>query len=88
MRVRNRDRLITAAFLAVCVFLCANVAMACPNCKDGLAETPGAANLIRGYFWSIVFMMSMPFVILGSLIGYFYYEVRKARQKMKQVLSA
>lgn len=64
---------------ALLVLLLADVALACPTCKDNLASDPAAANLVRGYFWSILFMMSMPFLILGSLSGYFYWEVRKAR---------
>nr|AGC72169.1 hypothetical protein [uncultured bacterium A1Q1_fos_962] len=36
--------------------------------------------MIRGYFWSIIFMMSMPFLIFGSLGAYFYLQVLKARQ--------
>ena len=35
--------------------------------------------MVEGYFWSILFMMSMPFLILGSLGAYFYYQVRQAR---------
>jgi hypothetical protein len=35
---------------------------------------------VNAYGWSIVFMMSMPFLILGSLSAYFYYEVCKARR--------
>lgn len=41
---------------------------------------PDSANLVRGYFWSILFMMSMPFLIMGGLSTYFYYEVCKARR--------
>jgi len=40
---------------------------------------PHSASLVRGYFWSIVFMMSMPFLLLGSLSSYFYLLIRKAR---------
>ena len=38
----------------------------------------GQEHLVRGYFWSIVFMMSMPFVLLTSFSAYFYYLIRKA----------
>ena len=57
----------------------ANVAFACPTCKENLAGDPEAANLVRGYFYSILFMLSMPPLILSGLSLYFYYEVRKAR---------
>jgi hypothetical protein len=40
------------------------------------------ANLLRGYFWSIIFMMSMPFLIFGGMCSYFYYEIRRARARL------
>ena len=75
-----RIRLLTI-LLVVC-FLClfAGDGWACPTCKDGLSEGENSANLVRGYFWSIVFMMSMPFLILGGLGSYMYYEICKARR--------
>ena len=67
--------------LSVCLLFCA-MAQACPTCKEGLANSdPHHDRLVQGYFWSILFMMSMPFLILGGLGSYFYFEVRKARSK-------
>jgi hypothetical protein len=37
--------------------------------------------LVRGFYYSIVFMVSMPYVIFGSLAAYFYWQIRKARAK-------
>ena len=69
-------------FALLLVILSSDVATACPNCKETLAEGgANAMNMVRGYFWSILFMMSMPFLILGTLISYFYYEVCKARAR-------
>jgi hypothetical protein len=72
-----------AVFLAVVLVLgFAQLSWACPTCKDGLSQNdPLHANLVQGYFWSILFMMSMPFLLLSALGGYFYYEVRKARAR-------
>jgi len=54
--------------------------LACPNCKEALAsDTAGGGDVVSGFFWSILFMMSMPFAILGTFSSYMYYEVRKAR---------
>jgi heme/copper-type cytochrome/quinol oxidase subunit 2 len=62
-----------------------SLADACPTCKDTLeANDPQRANLVRGYFYSIIFMLSMPFLIFTGLCGYFYYEVRKARRTKQQ----
>lgn len=68
------------ALLICCLFLTSS-ASACPTCRDGVANDPAAASLIQGYFWSICFMMSMPFLILGGITAYFYYEIRRARAK-------
>ena len=67
--------------LMVAVVLCfAGVATACPTCKDSLGNDPAPAGMINGYFWSILFMMSMPFVIFFGLGGYFYWEICRARR--------
>ena len=44
-----------------------------------MAHDPASANLVRGYAYSIMFMLSMPPLIFGSLCAYFYWEVRKAK---------
>ena len=54
---------------------------ACPTCKDGIAEGGNSGDLVSGYGWSIVFMMSMPFLILTGLGSYFYYEICRARRE-------
>jgi len=63
------------------VVLLSSAALACPTCKDQLAHDPESVNIARGYAYSIVFMISMPPLIFGSLCAYFYWEVRKARTR-------
>ena len=66
--------------LVVCLLVVVGVAEACPGCKDALAENdPDQARVVRGYFWSILFMMGMPFAIFGTIGTYLYLEVRRAR---------
>ena len=72
-------RFLLVLLLAAAVWLMADVALACPTCKDQLAHDPEGANIARGYFWSILFMLSMPPLILTGLGSYFYWEVRRAR---------
>lgn len=60
------------------------VASACPTCKDNLGD-PSSANLARGFYYSILFMLSMPYLILGSIGLYFYLLVRKARREKEAV---
>ena len=76
----NTRRLVRQIFTLL-LFIAVSVvgtgfADACPTCKAAMA---GDEHLIRGYFWSIIFMMSMPFLLLSSFGSYFYYLVRKAR---------
>ncbi len=70
---------LASALLMLAVWAAA--AMACPTCKDNLAHDPASANLVRGYAYSILFMLSMPPLILGGLSAYFYWEVRKAKAR-------
>jgi hypothetical protein len=62
------------------VVAAAGVASACPNCTNGISGTDDASQkVVTGYFWSILFMMSMPFALLTGFGGYMYLEVRRAR---------
>ncbi len=69
----------------VVLLLLANIALACPTCKDGMENDKDQANMVQGFFWSIVFMMSMPFLILLGLGGYFFYLVSKTKAKNSDV---
>jgi heme/copper-type cytochrome/quinol oxidase subunit 2 len=75
-----------AAALAVALLL-TSFAAACPTCKDQLAHDPASANLARGFYYSILFMLSMPFLIFSGLSAYFYWEVRKARARQAALAS-
>ena len=69
------------ALIFLVVGVCGSAVEACPTCKEGMAgDEATQASLIRGYFYSIIFMMSMPFLILTGLSTYFYLEVRRARR--------
>jgi hypothetical protein len=42
-------------------------AWACPNCKEAVAAQPAdAARLAQGYNWSVLFMLAVPFTLLGT----------------------
>ena len=72
----------TMPLLVLVVVLClAGDAWACPTCKDGLAENdPGSQAMAAGYFYSILFMMAMPFLIIGTFGSFAYLSVRRARE--------
>jgi hypothetical protein len=72
----------TLAIVILVVLLLADVASACPNCKDGLAANdPHHASIVRGYFYSILLMMGMPFALITCFSLYMYREVLKARAR-------
>jgi heme/copper-type cytochrome/quinol oxidase subunit 2 len=73
--------MLQAIMSVLLVGLASAAAHACPTCKESLATAGGnQAGLVQGYFWSIIFMMSMPFVILSGLSLYMYSLVRRARR--------
>jgi heme/copper-type cytochrome/quinol oxidase subunit 2 len=86
MRVINRPfvpviaRWLLLALAIGLALLLASVAAACPTCKDGLAQTdPQGQAMAAGYFYSILFMMAMPFAILGTFGSLAYLSIRRAR---------
>ena len=48
-------------------------------CKTALASSEGGGNLVQGFMWSIIFMVSMPFTILGTFCGCMAIAVRRAK---------
>ncbi len=88
--MQNRRRPIRIAIVRVAlpllviavVLLTATDVLACPTCKDGLAESdPVSQAQARGFFYSILFMMAMPFVILGTFGSAAYWSIRRAREQ-------
>lgn len=64
------------------VVLIAGVVHACPTCSEGLANAdPQHQSVAAGYYYSILFMMSMPFAILGTFGSLAYLSIRRARDR-------
>ena len=78
------------ACLVAGVFLClAATAAACPGCKDALLSNDAHQyQVARGYFWSIIFMLSMPFLIAGTFGTYIFVEVRRADRDREKIESS
>lgn len=56
--------------------------LACPTCKNGMSgDDPVSVARASGYFYSILFMMSMPFVIIGTFGGAAYLSIKRARER-------
>jgi heme/copper-type cytochrome/quinol oxidase subunit 2 len=64
---------------AVFLTALAQTAAACPSCKEALGNSSGGGDLVSGFFWSILFMLSMPFTLLTLFALYCYWQIRKAR---------
>ncbi len=76
-RFRAASRLLVS-LAVVLVALSAGEALGCPTCKDGVAESdPEGMNLARGYFYSILIMLAMPFTLAGSFGAYVWREMRR-----------
>jgi uncharacterized paraquat-inducible protein A len=74
-------RWIIAAIVVVLVLMLASVAAACPTCKDGLAQNdPHGQSIAAGYAYSVIFMMTMPYVLLCTMGSLAYLAIRRARQ--------
>jgi hypothetical protein len=71
--------------IAVALFLVLNsVAAACPNCKEAMEkQDPTHGGMVKGYFYSILFMMGTPYLVLGTFCAAMYYRVRRARRAGK-----
>ena len=53
--------------LALALGLACAEAKACPNCKEAVSAQPSdSAGMARGYNLSVVFMLAVPFTLLGA----------------------
>ena len=59
-----------ASVLAVACVLSAHGgrdATACPNCKEAVSATSSeAADMADGFNWSVMFMLTVPFSLMGT----------------------
>jgi len=65
----SRSARVVLVVLLAAVFLPALVS-ACPLCKDAKADTDypgGTASLPKGFYYSILLMVSAPFLVVGGL---------------------
>jgi hypothetical protein len=62
-------------------------ASACPLCKDAKADTDyagGTASLPHGFYYSILLMVSAPFLVVGGLV----FRIWLARRRLAPVTAA
>jgi hypothetical protein len=79
-QTRRWFRLVAMIVVAAILFAAADAACACPNCKEGLAQNdPHGQSIAAGYYYSILFMLSMPFLIITTFGTFAYRSVKKAQ---------
>ena len=71
-----RGLLICAVFAVIST----GTALACPACKEALADDPGGAQLTQGYARSIYLLMWTPYLLFG---GVTFAIVRSSRRAKK-----
>jgi hypothetical protein len=62
-------------------------ASACPPCKDAKADTDyagGTASLPHGFYYSILLMVSAPFLVVGGLV----FRIWLARRRLAPTSAA
>jgi hypothetical protein len=59
--------LVTVALALSTLVVGAPSLRACPNCKEAVSLQSGdAANQANGYNWSVIFMLIIPFSMMGT----------------------
>jgi hypothetical protein len=68
-----------AAIVLLVALIAPLLASACPLCKEASsdADKPGGNSMWRGMYWSILFMVAAPFVMVGTMI----VMIRRARRQ-------
>ncbi len=70
-----------ALVLVLFAVLAPAFASACPLCKDAKADTDyagGTASLPHGFYYSILLMVSAPFLVVGGLVLRIWLARRRA----------
>jgi len=85
--MRNRTakfarKIVLASLCLVALSAMASVASACPSCQAALNSDTNAGDLPRGIYYSILFMMSMPFAIVGTFGAFAYRAVKREQRRL------
>ena len=70
--------------LVMLALLLPAIAAACPLCKDAKANTDypgGSASLPKGFYYSILLMVSAPFLVMGGLL----LKIHLARRRLRSL---
>jgi hypothetical protein len=66
--MRPVPRTLTSLLLSLVLMLgVTGTVTACPNCKEAVSAQPSEmAGMARGYNWSVLVMLAVPFALLGT----------------------
>ena len=70
-------RFFLSGLLAVAPVLSHSVAHACAVCLTGAADDP----LTDAFNWSVLFLMAMPYSVLGSIGAFLFYNYRRSAKR-------
>lgn len=75
------QKLVRPILLLSEMVLLTSLASACPNCATAVhtPESDTGGSAAEGYYYSILFMLAMPYVLLGGFAFAFWRMVRHAR---------
>jgi hypothetical protein len=69
----------TALLALTIVLILPAVLSACPLCKDAVDNTPGgSAGLGRGFYWSILLMIAVPWTAVSTVAFLIWKKRRRA----------
>ena len=77
MRMLNERRFLIGLLLVFVLMWGAgpSIAEACPTCKDGVAAQ--GSGLAEGFYWSILFMLGMPFSLASGWAFFIWRSLRR-----------
>ena len=74
----NRGFLMLAVCIVAVAIVFPTAVQACAVCLTGAA---GADPVADAFNWSILFLMAMPYTVVGSIGGWLFYAHRRAAEK-------
>ena len=86
--MKNAPRWQTLILALALVGIFSACVFACPTCKEGVAANdPHHQSLAAGFYYSILFMVSMPYIILGSFGYLAFVTIRRAKDRQEAELA-
>ena len=84
---RRTVRMLGTCLCLTLVLGVASVASACPSCQTALGSDGSQGDLARGIYYSILFMMAMPFAIVGTFGGLAYRAIKREQRRQAELNS-